>query len=133
MEENKISFIKKLLFMENLSYMKKNRIKFIWFVVVLCTCLSVNTHAQRIEYTYDDAGNRTSRLPEIVMQSPSDHLRAATDIETFEETLSELKISIYPNPTDGILKVDISGGEIPENAQIYLYTITGSLVGDRTK
>jgi hypothetical protein len=118
--------------MENLSFTKRNQnqMKIIWFMSVLCICLSINTYAQRIVYAYDDAGNRISRQPKIVIQSSSNQLRSAADTETFEEILSELKISIYPNPTHGVLKIDISGGEIPENAQIYLYTITGRLIGE---
>ena len=34
----------------------------------------------------------------------------------YEEELSETKVTIYPNPTKGMLKVDISGVEKFENA-----------------
>jgi hypothetical protein len=117
--------------MKNSSFMKslQNRRKIIWFTTVLCACLSVNTYAQRVVYAYDNAGNRISRYPEIVMESSSGELRSETGNETFEETVAEMKISIYPNPTHGILKVNISGKEIPENAQIHLYTINGTLIG----
>ena len=43
-----------------------------------------------------------------------------------EEELSETKVTIYPNPTKGMLKVDISGVEQFENAQISLYDLTES-------
>jgi hypothetical protein len=57
-------------------------------------------YAQRVVYAYDDAGNRISRQKEIILQSSSDpSLRSSTDSEEFEETLLDLKISIYPNPT----------------------------------
>ena len=45
-----------------------------------------------------------------------------------EEELSETKVTIYPNPTKGVLKVDISGVEKFENAQISLYDLTGKLL-----
>jgi hypothetical protein len=122
--------IKNYRSMKNLLLIKsfQNRKRIIGFMTILCTCLFVNTYAERIMYAYDDAGNRISRNSEIIMESSSGQLRSETGIETFEETLPELKISIYPNPTHGILKVDISGKEIPENAQIDLYTINGILI-----
>ena len=46
----------------------------------------------------------------------------------YEEELSETKVTIYPNPTKGVLKVDISGVEKFENAQISLYDLTGKLL-----
>ena len=46
----------------------------------------------------------------------------------YEEELSETKVTIYPNPTKGMLKVDISGVEKFENARISLYDLTGKLL-----
>lgn len=96
--------------------------------VVLSVWAGANLCAQnRIKYTYDDAGNRLTRKKEIVVQTRGD-LNNGEEPSVYEEELSETKVIIYPNPTKGMLKVDISGVEQFENAQISLYDLTGKLL-----
>ena len=76
--------------------------------------------------TYDDAGNRLTRKKEIVVQTRG-ALNNGEEPSVYEEELSETKVTIYPNPTKGMLKVDISGVEKFENARISLYDLTGKL------
>lgn len=106
----------------------------------LCTFCCAAAYAQRIQYSYDDAGNRISRKKEIVMSAktkafapdtvrtgepePEDEAAPAQ----FEEMVSETKIVIYPNPTQGALRVEILGAEIPSGAHIRLYSMSGALV-----
>ncbi|WP_291529402.1 T9SS type A sorting domain-containing protein [Bacteroides sp. UBA939] len=92
-----------------------------FFILFLCS--GAEAFAQRIKYLYDNAGNRITRQ-EIVVSTT----RAAMDNEeetVYQEELSESKITIYPNPTRGVLRVDISGVEAFENAGISLYDLTG--------
>ena len=96
--------------------------------VVLSVWAGANLCAQnRIKYTYDDAGNRLTRKKEIVVQTRGD-LNNGEEPSVYEEELSETKVTIYPNPTKGMLKVDISGVEKFENARISLYDLTGKLL-----
>ena len=96
--------------------------------VVLSVWAGANLCAQnRIKYTYDDAGNRLTRKKEIVVQTRGD-LNNGEEPSVYEEELSETKVTIYPNPTKGMLKVDISGVEQFENARISLYDLTGKLL-----
>ena len=44
------------------------------------------------------------------------------------DAYAQTKVTIYPNPTRGMLKVDISGVEKFENARISLYDLTGTLL-----
>ena len=46
--------------------------------------------------------------------------------------LDDMKITVYPNPTQGILYVDIAGIEIPQDAQIEIFTANGASVGKWT-
>ena len=99
---------------------KRIAVIFLLFVV-LSMWAAADAYAQnKIKYTYDSAGNRLSRQKEIVVQTRG----ALSD----EEELSETKVTIYPNPTKGMLKVDISGVEKFENARISLYDLTGKLL-----
>ena len=95
--------------------------------VVLSMWAGLDICAQRIKYTYDSAGNRLSRQKEIVVQTRG-ALSDEEEPSVYEEELSETKVTIYPNPTKGVLKVDISGVEKFENAQISLYDLTGKLL-----
>jgi hypothetical protein len=83
----------------------------------------------KIKYEYDPSGNRTSRKT-IVLSSPAPAQHAAQDTvaKTYEETIDDAKIVIYPNPTYGQLQVEITTQNIPAGARIYLYSMTGSLV-----
>ena len=96
--------------------------------VVLSMWAGLDICAQRIKYTYDSAGNRLTRQKEIVIQTRGALSDDEGEPSTYEEKLSETKVTIYPNPTRGILKIDISGVEKFENARISLYDLTGTLL-----
>ena len=95
--------------------------------VVLSMRAGLDICAQRIKYTYDNAGNRLTRQKEIVVQTRG-ALSDEEEPSVYEEELSETKVTIYPNPTRGMLKIDISGVEKFENARISLYDLTGKLL-----
>lgn len=95
--------------------------------VVLSMWAGLDICAQRIKYTYDNAGNRLTRQKEIVVQTRG-ALSDEEEPSVYEEELSETKVTIYPNPTRGMLKIDISGVEKFENARISLYDLTGKLL-----
>lgn len=105
---------------------KRTAVLFLLSVLFLCTSLNVCAQ-QRIRYTYDEAGNRTKR--EIVL--PSTRSMSENEEETpdmYEEKLRETKVTIYPNPTKGMLRVDISGVDNFEDARISLYDLNGKLL-----
>ena len=85
-------------------------------------------HAQdTIAYRYDAAGNRISRT--IVMSSRS---APAPPVEeqpvVYTEVFSDIQLKIYPNPTDGLLKVEISNLPEGQTAEIWLYSMSGQLI-----
>ena len=47
----------------------------------------------------------------------------------FEDFVSEIKVELYPNPTQGLFHVDISGSENFAGAQIEIFASNGVLVG----
>jgi hypothetical protein len=95
-----------------------------WIAFFTGVC-GLRLEAQTAKYAYDAAGNRIFRNKEVKLTSPPPDVDATT---SFEEVISETSISIYPNPTQGLLRVEISGGEIPPGARIYLYNISGVLI-----
>lgn len=78
--------------------------------------------AQTVSYGYDNAGNRVRR--EIVMQT-----RASSKEETIPKLSEEMfgrKITISPNPTEGILTIEIGNLESVYNCKLEIYQISGS-------
>lgn len=82
----------------------------------------------KIGYAYDMAGNRIKR--EIVM-SASQAMAKKQSFESqdfYSERLREHSVKIYPNPTQGNLKVSISGLETSDKCRLGVYSIQGTQI-----
>jgi YD repeat-containing protein len=107
------------------------------FILVGCLLPKLGYSQSTIDYTfgYDASGNRVSRT--FVMrksaQLPKDSLSTASVIAKKQDILGEVfekkQITIYPNPTKGLVIVEISL-TTEDNAQISVYNIRGSLLLD---
>jgi hypothetical protein len=79
------------------------------YLIILCALLLVEVVAYcqttKVEYAYDAAGNRTSR--QIVTISAKSTFLHDT-IALAEGTMGGLNFKIFPNPTHGVLTMDIS-------------------------
>jgi len=113
-------------------------------LTILCgLLLAGSTYAQtKISFTYDDAGNMTSRkiidfsippLPEQVNEDSNnseeneDNITEFVD-EIFNDKLGDQDIVIYPNPTKGKLIVAIPDYEFGTNDRIDVISMQGSLL-----
>ncbi|MCM1296914.1 MAG: T9SS type A sorting domain-containing protein [Muribaculaceae bacterium] len=79
--------------------------------------------SQTISYGYDAAGNRIKR--EIIIdtqENPSKKTQKITPIES----LGDKTIKIYPNPTKGILKVEVSDCTEADNVTLTIYNSSGA-------
>lgn len=82
--------------------------------------------AQTVQFAYDETGNRISRT--IVLTIPSLRADGSGQDEAllFEEQLAaDLEVKIYPNPTEGLLQIEILGMELDEKAQFALFGLNG--------
>lgn len=87
----------------------------------------VSSAQDRIGYSYDASGNRIKR--EIIMQpSKAKQQTFETERQVFSDMLQEHDVKIYPNPTDGILKVRISGIKNTDKCSLAIYTMRGDRV-----
>lgn len=104
----------------------KTVLVFIGLVCIVQTGFSQN----KVSYTYDAAGNRTNRT--IVMQSKSTAQPGGNEqIErttSFSETLADITVRIYPNPTEGRIRIEIANLPKDETADLSLYSLSGQLI-----
>lgn len=107
-----------------MKYRKNHLIRYIASAFLLSLGMA-EAHADRIFYYYDASGNRTYSQKEIIIRGnlPKDGDRAPIHHE-----LSLHRITIYPNPTDGCLSVEITGEGTLEGASITIYSSTGSII-----
>ncbi|NVO09212.1 MAG: T9SS type A sorting domain-containing protein [Bacteroidales bacterium] len=79
-------------------------------LLMLVVTLSVTTKAQLFNatYTYDANGNRVSAKVIYLSQSPSNP-NPKIDDQLPIDPQTTLKINIFPNPTKGLLRVELSG------------------------
>ena len=82
-----------------------------------------------IRFAYDALGNRVKR--EIVLQN-SDVVKRNMSSEKednfYSDMLSEKQIRIWPNPTEGHLKVEIQGLAPEEKACLRITSMSGAVV-----
>ncbi|MDR1343174.1 MAG: T9SS type A sorting domain-containing protein [Prevotellaceae bacterium] len=111
----------------------------------LSLLLGLSAHAaQRVQYSYDAAGNRVLRktvaqaFPEVETETETEtetkvhnmaaQNTAATQPAQLDAAIQEQKITVYPNPTHGLLVVDIADSEQLTEVQVLLYSLSGALV-----
>jgi Lamin Tail Domain/Secretion system C-terminal sorting domain len=84
-----------------------------------------------ISYAYDYAGNRISRK-QVTLGGTLSHVRKKNSSQEpvptpVEEKSGERTITVYPNPTKGVLAVGISG-EILQKISVILYNAQGNMM-----
>lgn len=114
--------------------------QFLPFTSILWVMLltsSLKSHGQTtVSYNYDDAGNRKERI--ITLDVSSAATAEASESRTkkkkvsYEEQVGEFKVIIYPNPTQGELKVEIQTTEERQEATFMVYDLSGSLLINKT-
>lgn len=102
-------------------------------LIVLSSSFSIylTAQTQMVSYAYDYAGNRISRKIVDLGSSPS-HVKKAEEPAPVEEQLGERKITVYPNPTKGMLGVEITGSDQSDAIRIEVFSAQGTLLQRKT-
>lgn len=89
--------------------------------------LTVDAELRETNYTYDDAGNRTSRYTVVTPKSVGNKEEAEPESFSLDENS---EILLYPNPTSGILNFALISKKEVDNPEIKVkvYSVTGSLI-----
>lgn len=108
--------------LNSISDKKKCLISSLTAIVLSITCFNLSA---QVTYTYDASGNRLSRT--IQMSSTSSRTKKAftQDSTARKDAISNLEVTIYPNPTKGILKISIKGLSESESATVTLSNTKG--------
>ena len=105
-----------------------------YYILLLLAGIALSVFSQnRVQYTYDAAGNRLSGL--------SSQLRMAAIVEqeneeidpqetVYSDKIEQSNIRIYPNPTKGILKIEITRMSEENPIHLQLYDISGRIFVD---
>jgi hypothetical protein len=90
---------------------------------LLATITSASYSQNRIVFNYDDSGNRTSREIQTVILHSSPAVNDSTNVAV--ESLFDITIKIYPNPTYGQLTIEIEDFEIETPLDLVVFDRNG--------
>lgn len=98
-------------------------------IVLLLTVILIymTSYSQNIiAYDYDDSGNRIARYVVVLKTSKVD-TSGKTDIKEYKGLLGKQNVSVFPNPTQGIINVQFT--EIPAEVTILeIYDMNGRII-----
>ena len=119
--------------------------KYITFLITFTFVLLCNSNAQTIDFEYDAAGNCVIKYKTITMPAPKmqsvekqqndsteeiiDNINAPAPVE---DIIGDTKIVIYPNPTDGILVVEIQNSNAQTSVNYTLMQANGKHITNGT-
>ena len=96
-----------------------NYIKLLSVIFCILSFLLDSPAQTTIKYTYDSSGNRTEKALWIGGQKKSEQVADESikneKEDIVEEMLEETKISLFPNPTEGSLRVNFEN--LPDDLQ----------------
>jgi hypothetical protein len=100
------------------------------------TLSALKSQTYSYEFEYDDSGNRTRRtvitIPpgQAVQQEDENSLNEEKEQvnELSEQFFGEKTITVYPNPTTGIITLEINPLEQNDRGYLSLYSVDGSLL-----
>ncbi|MEA1897895.1 MAG: T9SS type A sorting domain-containing protein [Bacteroidota bacterium] len=110
-----------------------------YFISIVVMVVAANSaEAQTIQYHYDNAGNRESRVIVVggggqkSMISDNQNQATLEELlkieETISETIGEIEITIYPNPNQGQMVVQIDNIPDEIKSSIVVYDLAGKAI-----
>ena len=100
-----------------------------YYILLLLPGIVFSVFSQnRVEYTYDAAGNRLSGLSSQLRMAAISDREAEDETDTpeiYSDKIEQSNIRIYPNPTKGILRIEIIRLAEENPIHIQLYDMSG--------
>lgn len=91
--------------------------------------IAFTQNSRGYEYIYDNNGNRIQRMY-IILKSTTgvDVQTNADDTASIVDRFADMKFIIYPNPTKGMIKIDIQDDKQQLQKEFLLYSLEGELL-----
>ena len=97
------------------------------YLLLIFILFSASANADGIiNYSYDASGNRI--LAEHIINLRHAETDSTGKTKPMLHDLTSHRITIYPNPTDGIFSVEIGTPETIEQSSITIYSMTGTII-----
>lgn len=109
------------------------RLLFLIIILLLGACIK-NLHAQinaTVVFNYDVNGNRTSLNYIITRVEENTESADEEDLSTNGDTFGDITISVYPNPTSGILVLSSNSQNQTQDIDVKLMSLQGNIVDER--
>ena len=108
----------------------------ILLTLVLIVTINVNSKCQtQIRYYYDDAGNRIERVIYVPPAKPAPNIEGnqrnqgeAILTKRFEETIDNINLQIYPNPTQAQICISVSNLMQENELSIDMFSVGGTQI-----
>ena len=115
--------------------MNTKRINILLVLTMLCSAVCLKAQNFTVNFEYDENGNRTRRYIELKKVEENGKSLDTEETEGWlaevSETMQGVELSIYPNPTSGLLNVNIAGTENSTSFRLTLSTLSGTIIEDR--
>ncbi len=106
------------------------------FILFLLSFLAVNSlWGASIAFEYDAAGNRISRKVITLRSATASEIPGEEEEEeipeepqVFTDVLAQSSIYIYPNPTKGLLRVEINSNGASKPVSLQVYDMSGRML-----
>lgn len=98
------------------------------FICIAFLCNSQSFLAQSFSVDYDVNGNRISRKIIQLKSTSFNSTQYEADTIKYLEKANDFVITVFPNPTKGELKIEISPFDLVQNSSIGVYNSQGSLI-----
>lgn len=116
--------------------MNTKKINILLVLTMLCSAVGLKAQNVTVNFEYDENGNRTRRYIELKKVEENGKSLDTEETEGWlaevSETMQGAELSIYPNPTSGLLNVNIASTENSTSFHLTLSTLSGTIIEERS-
>ena len=106
--------------------------RFPLFLLLCITTICGVAQTRSVQFTYDNAGNRTGRAI-VLASAPKSRGIVADSVKTevYTDIFAEFQLQVYPNPTHGELKIELRGLPDGEIYHLLIASMSGQVIISR--
>ena len=94
-------------------------------LLLLFAYVGFSQTGSHVSYTYDDAGNRETRVTTVIVMGENLEKNMIEELEEYKNVFAEGSILIAPNPTKGVLHIHFQDIEITDKMTYRVFDIKG--------